>query len=1370
MASGGPAFNVGTGSIVIVPQLDTGFRPNLQRQLNTVQAPTISVNPQLDPAALTRMRQQINGLGGTARVNVDTSQAQRNLGSLRTAFTAAFAALSARSLLQQQTQLSGLSNHFTLLAGAATSAAGAITPVLGLVGGLGAGFAVAGAGVGAFAALAKPQLTAVTTATQGVSKAQDAYNTALATGDPAAQAAALKQYNQALAGLTPAQRQATLATLQLKSAFKAQSDALAPVTLGVYTQGLHLLTGLLPAITPVARAAGDALSGIFTRMQSGLGAALSPTGGLGQFLDTVKTIIGPVLNQLSVIVVNLGRTFSNVFQAFVPLIQPALGMIRQLTGALAAGSASNAFYDFVAKLRPLIAPLGVAIHAVAGAFGSFINAAVPLAGPVLDAVILLGNALRNLFQSADFHAFVANIGSAISSLAPVFSALVGPIGQVLQVISGEFAALAPQLVPIITQFAQIFSQVLVGLSPLLSLFVQLAGILVSFLPVLYPLITAFRQALVPILQAVGQALIAIQPAVGQIVQAFVSLLPPLGQLFAAIVPIVAELLNAFAPVLTAILNAVRPLIPVITQVAVAFGNALLQVVQSLVPFLPPLVNAFVQILIAVAPLIPSLLQLGLAFLPLITPLIQIAIDLLPALVFVIKAVTFVLNPLIQAFTWWVNFIRPAIPWILALVNPFFLLIDVIRLLVGFWTFAWNTVIFPAIRAAAPLFIWLYQNVVLPVFSAIQVALAALGTAFSWFWNVVLQPVFRAIAAVAQVLGTILIAFVFAPIKAAWLLLVNTFKLFWDFVLHPVFNAVAAVAGWLYNNVLKPIFGAIQFVWRGLVIDMKWAWDNILHPMFHAVASVVGGVRDAFGAAVGAIHGIWDGLKKIFSEPINIVIFPIVEKLSQGVDAVTDFALGKRPLQGMEHLPRFAQGGIVPGNHSRDDVPIFATPGEVVVPKPVVSEMGGPAALMGALGFGSSGGGPGSHFLLGGLIHDVTHNPLTDAVGSALGAVGSAAKTAGGWAFNAADWALEKGAGFIRAGAADALDGAYKAFSGPLFGLLGKGQIPTAMHSLVNNIEGDVISAIRGKEQADVGDYSGGPGQSFPLIIEYMRKSGIPFFPPTVGMTTGGGHATNSYHYRGMAVDFSGGPLDQIAAYWHKVAGSLLEEIHTPGYYVKNGQDVGPGFYGPAIVAEHTNHVHVAATIDAMNRLLGRSTGPAGEGAKGTLQNYAEQRLTAHGWGSQFGLLDYIIQHESNWQVGAHNASGAYGIPQALPGSKMSVAGADWRTNGFTQLHWMIDDYIPQRYGSLQAAYDYKRRTGVYDDGGMLPTGLSLAMNATGRPEPVFSGDQWDSISAAAGGSGRTAPLVHIEHFEPKERADVDLFAAEVAWRERQDQT
>ncbi|WP_329560936.1 transglycosylase SLT domain-containing protein [Kitasatospora sp. NBC_01266] len=75
-------------------------------------------------------------------------------------------------------------------------------------------------------------------------------------------------------------------------------------------------------------------------------------------------------------------------------------------------------------------------------------------------------------------------------------------------------------------------------------------------------------------------------------------------------------------------------------------------------------------------------------------------------------------------------------------------------------------------------------------------------------------------------------------------------------------------------------------------------------------------------------------------------------------------------------------------------------------------------------------------------------------------------------------------------------------------------------------------------------------------------------------------------------------------------------------------------------------------------------------------------------GDQLASFDQIISHESGWNVTATNpSSGAYGLAQALPGSKMASVGADWQTNPTTQIKWAYD-YMNSRYGSPNQAWAY----------------------------------------------------------------------------------
>ncbi|MEP9363845.1 lytic transglycosylase domain-containing protein [Nocardioides sp. CN2-186] len=101
-------------------------------------------------------------------------------------------------------------------------------------------------------------------------------------------------------------------------------------------------------------------------------------------------------------------------------------------------------------------------------------------------------------------------------------------------------------------------------------------------------------------------------------------------------------------------------------------------------------------------------------------------------------------------------------------------------------------------------------------------------------------------------------------------------------------------------------------------------------------------------------------------------------------------------------------------------------------------------------------------------------------------------------------------------------------------------------------------------------------------------------------------------------------------------------------------------------------------------------------ADGDPRSIAQALLPEFGFSSdQFGCLDSLWTRESNWNPAASNASsGAFGIPQSLPGSKMASAGADWATNPATQIKWGLG-YIQDRYGSPCGAWSHSESYGWY---------------------------------------------------------------------------
>lgn len=104
----------------------------------------------------------------------------------------------------------------------------------------------------------------------------------------------------------------------------------------------------------------------------------------------------------------------------------------------------------------------------------------------------------------------------------------------------------------------------------------------------------------------------------------------------------------------------------------------------------------------------------------------------------------------------------------------------------------------------------------------------------------------------------------------------------------------------------------------------------------------------------------------------------------------------------------------------------------------------------------------------------------------------------------------------------------------------------------------------------------------------------------------------------------------------------------------------------------------------------------GSAPSGSPREIAQNMLSDFGWGQdQWSCLDNLWDRESGWDHTAENpSSGAYGIPQSLPGDKMAESGSDWRTNPATQIDWGMG-YIEDRYGSPCSAWSHSESHNWY---------------------------------------------------------------------------
>jgi resuscitation-promoting factor RpfB len=144
----------------------------------------------------------------------------------------------------------------------------------------------------------------------------------------------------------------------------------------------------------------------------------------------------------------------------------------------------------------------------------------------------------------------------------------------------------------------------------------------------------------------------------------------------------------------------------------------------------------------------------------------------------------------------------------------------------------------------------------------------------------------------------------------------------------------------------------------------------------------------------------------------------------------------------------------------------------------------------------------------------------------------------------------------------------------------------------------------------------------------------------------------------------------------------------------DGKLAGRTLIKTVTVAEPRSQVLAVGTKRTNNASVSSAPSVAAP-SPGTAKAIARDLAAARGWGDeQYSCLVILWNNESGWNVHAANPSGAYGIPQALPGWKMSSAGPDWQNNASTQIKWGLG-YIAERYSTPCGAWSYWQGNGWY---------------------------------------------------------------------------
>lgn len=154
--------------------------------------------------------------------------------------------------------------------------------------------------------------------------------------------------------------------------------------------------------------------------------------------------------------------------------------------------------------------------------------------------------------------------------------------------------------------------------------------------------------------------------------------------------------------------------------------------------------------------------------------------------------------------------------------------------------------------------------------------------------------------------------------------------------------------------------------------------------------------------------------------------------------------------------------------------------------------------------------------------------------------------------------------------------------------------------------------------------------------------------------------------------------------------------------------------------DHYDHLHI-------NGMWGPNDIAKGGGkVTGGHKNWLKQ---AGFKASEIAAANWIVTHESGWRTNATNGgSGAYGLPQSLPGSKMASAGSDWRTNPLTQLKWM-KSYIRGRYGNANSAKAFWQSHNWYENGGFSAKAQLAHLSEGNKLEAIIPLDAMKSSRA-----------------------------------------
>lgn len=695
-------------------------------------------------------------------------------------------------------------------------------------------------------------------------------------------------------------------------------------------------------------------------------------------------------------------------------------------------------------------------------------------------------------------------------------------------------------------------------------------------------------------------------------------------------------------------------------------------------------------------------------------------------------------------------------------------IGIIKMWVWVWqnmlapaiTFVWEKILKPTFQAIGSFFAWVWNNLLKPAFDAVVAGFKAVGTFFSWVWNSVLKPVFRALGDFFVWVWNTLLKPAFGWVKQSFTNIVNSIKATWNNVLKPVFNALGTFFKWVWETILKPAIDAVKNHFQNFVNNVKWFWNNILKPVFNAIGTfmrdtvapmfkrAVDGIKSVWSSIKGAFKSVWDWVSKYVFDPVKKLITETIPNAFQsGVDFIKEAwnkvaNIARKPINfvietvygglrdtfnkvaGTLGLPEewrlpevkplgefYAGGWTGPGHKYQEAGVVHAD--EFVIRKESQRsiERSAPGFMDSLNRFGAQALG----YANGGLVRPVRGGALTSGFGASRGRYPHAGL----------DFAVPIGTPV------------HAAMDGTVLG-----------HQPTGRTGRYVFLSHPGNRNTYYGHLSQpqvSPGQQVKAgqQIGLSGNTGRSTGPHLHWETWTGGKPVNPAAYLNGAMLPEGGvsgdgggfnPLQALFDLKDKMVGNFTDQFGSNNMLAQIASGaLSRLFTGPLdwIKAK-------AAAIGDFGQDVWGNTKDWLNGKDSDVQSAVRGVAAGYGWdsGRHWSALSKLIAKESSWNPNAQNPSStAYGLFQFLNSTWGSYGAKTSDPAGQARAGLK---YIQDRYGDPKKALAFHKKNNwyadgglvkpsLYDNGGVLPTGLTSILNNTRKPEAILNPSQWSSV-------------------------------------------